>query len=117
MELHISMIPSPEDPPWMSDDYQSGLRNLGQTLRDDGLEIRDVGSHTARAISGKWRVELCAALAPALGAPVDLWLRARPGRTVHLTIGEIEADVRTIDELISVIKIARSYQDVAENDA
>jgi hypothetical protein len=122
MELQISMIPSPEDPPWMSDAYQSDLRNLGQTLRANGLEIREVGCHSVRAgcapaISGEWRVKLGATVDHILGVPVGSWLQARHGRTVHLTIGEIEADVRTADEFVKVIKIAKCYQAVAENEA
>jgi hypothetical protein len=75
MELHISMIPSPEDPSWRSDDYQSELRNLGLILRADGLELHDVGAHTARegctpAMSGVWKVKLGATLGPILVAPV-----------------------------------------------
>jgi hypothetical protein len=122
MELQISMIPSPEDPPWRSDDYQSELRNLGLTLRADGLEIRDVGSPSVRAgcapaLSGEWRIEIGATLGPILGAPVGSWLQARRGRTVRLTIGAMEADVRTADELVSVVKIARFYQEAAENES
>jgi len=120
MELQISMIPSPEDPPCRSDDYQSELRNLGLTLRADGLELREVGPRSVRAecapLSGEWRVQLGAALGPILGVPVGSWLQARRGRTVRLTIGEMEADVRTADELESVIKIAKFYQEVAENE-
>ena len=122
MELQISMIPSPEDPPWRSDDYQSELRNLGLTLRADGLEMRDVGSPAVRAgcspaLSGEWRIEIGAALGPILGAPIGSWLQARRGRTVRLTIGAMEADVRTADELVRVVKIAKFYQDAAENES
>jgi hypothetical protein len=121
MELQISMIPSPEDPPWRSDDYQSELRNLGLALRADGLEIREVSAQSARegciaCISGEWRVKLAATLGSILEAPVNSWLQARRGRTVRLTVGEIEADVRTVDELLCVIKTARAYQEVAESE-
>lgn len=121
MELQISMIPSPEDPAWRSDDYQSELRNLGLTLKADGLEIHDVGGYSVRAgcssaISGEWKVKLDAMLDQVLGAPVGSWLQARRGRTVRLTIGEIEADVRTVDELVSVIRTAKFYQENAENE-
>ncbi len=122
MELQISMIPSPDDPPWKSDDYQSELRNLGSSLRADGLEIREVGAQSVRegcvaCISGEWRVKLGDTLGPILKVPVGSWLEARPGRTVRLTMGEMEADVRTVDELVSVIKIAKSYEEVAENES
>jgi hypothetical protein len=121
MELQISMIPSPEDLPWRSDDYQSELRKLGLALRADGLEIREVGTQPARegciaCISGEWRVKLADTLGSILEAPVNSWLQARRGRTVRLTVGEIEADVRTTDELLSVIKTARAYQEVAESE-
>jgi hypothetical protein len=122
MELQISMIPSPEDPPWRSDDYQSELRKLGLALRGDGLEIHEVGSHPVRSgeispISGEWRVKLGAMLEPILQAPVGSWLQARRGRTARLRIGEIEADVRTAEELARVIKIAKCYQEVTENES
>jgi hypothetical protein len=121
MELHISMIPSPQDPPCRSADYQSELRNLGLTLKADGLEIRDVGLNSARSgctsVSGEWRIPLSPTLGPALEAPVGSWLQGRRGRTVRLIIGETEADVRTIDELVNLIKIARSYQDVADSSS
>jgi hypothetical protein len=122
MELQISMIPSPEDPPWRSDDYQSELRELGLALRGDGLEICEVGSHPVRSgetspISGEWRIKLGAMLEPILKAPVGSWLQARRGRTARLRIGEIEADVRTAEEFARVIKIAKCYQDVTENES
>mgnify|MGYP001600330866 CR=1 FL=1 len=120
MELHISMIPSPDDPPWLSAAYQSGLRELGSTLRADGLEVREVGAHAsagADALSGEWSVELGAVRGPALGAPVGSWLQVRRGRAVRLTVGKIEADVRTVDELLCVIKAAKLYQDAAESDS
>ena len=122
MELQISMIPSPEDPPWRSDDYQSELRNLGQALKADGLEIHEVGSHPVRSggtppSSGEWKVELDAMLEPTLKAPVGSWLQARRGRTARLRIGEIEADVRTVEELARVIKIAECYEEVTENES
>jgi len=115
------MIPSPEDPPWRSDDYQSELRKLGSALRGDGLEIHEVGSHPVRpgetsTISGEWSIKLGAMLEPILKAPVGSWLEARRGRTARLRIGEIEADVRTAEELARVIKIAKCYQDVTETD-
>ncbi|SRR5487761_571481 len=122
MELQISMIPSPDDLPWRSDDYQSELRNLGLALRADGLEIREVGVQSVRegcvaCISGEWRVRLGERVDRALEAPVGFWLQARRGRTVRLTIGETEADVQTAEELVSVIKIARSYEKVSENES
>jgi len=121
MELQISMIPSPEDPAWRSDDYQSELRNLGLTLRADGLEIHEVGSHPfpsgdSPPISGEWRVKLGANLEPALRVPVGSWLQARRGRTARLRIGEIEADIRTVEELGRVLKIANCYQEVTEGE-
>ena len=122
MELRISMIPSPEDSPWRSDDFQSELRNLGLALRADGLELEAVGVRPVRGgaspeTSGEWRVKLGATLGSTLETPVSSWLQARRGRTVRLTIGEIEADVRTADELLSVLKTAMSYQEVSESEA
>ena len=121
MELQISMIPSPEDPPLRSDDYQSELRDFGSTLRAKGLDIHDVGVHGVREgcpppILGEWRIKLGATVAPILGTPVGSWLQARHGRTARLKIGEIEADIRTVEELVTVIQIANCYQDVMETD-
>src|SRR5260370_24647807 len=121
MELQISMIPSPEDPPWRSDDYQSELRRLGLALREDGLEIHEVGSHPVRSgetapISGEWSVKLGATLEPILKAPVGSWLQARRGRTARLRIVEIEAGGRTVEDLARVIKISKCYQEVTENE-
>jgi hypothetical protein len=122
MKVQISMIPSPEDPPWRSADYQSELRNLGLALKADGLEIHEVGSNSVHSagslpISGEWKVELGAALEPILKTPVGSWLQGRRGRTARLRIGEIEADVRTVEELVRVIKIAKCYQEVTESES
>jgi len=122
MELHISMIPSPEDPPWRSDDYQSSLRSLELAFKADGLEIQEVGRSSiivegGTAISGEWRVRLDAMPHSVLEAQVGSWLQARRGRTVCLTIGEIEADVLTVDEFIDAIKCARFYQEISESDS
>ena len=121
MELRFSMIPSPEDPPWRSADYQSELRELGVRLRADGLAIREVNfsagcSDCPPAVSGEWRVPLNAGLAPILEAPLGSWLQARRGRTARLRIGEIEADVRSVQELVRVIRVAKCYQDVIEGE-
>jgi hypothetical protein len=66
---------------------------------------------------GEWRVDLGAAVEPILEVPVGSWLQARRGRTARLRIGEIEADVRTVEELVRVIKIAKCYQDVTESES
>ncbi len=121
MELQICMIPSPEDPPLRSDDYQSELRNLGSTLRASGLEICDVYPRPVRAetqpmMQGEWRVRLDPIAAPLLGTPVRTWLQARRGRTARLKVGEVEADVRTVEELVSVIQIANRYR-ISEMDS
>jgi hypothetical protein len=84
------------------------------------LDIYEVGSHPVRSgetslISGEWRVKLGAMLEPILKASVGSWLQARRGRTTRLRIGEIEADVRTAEELARVIKIAKCYQEVTES--
>lgn len=122
MELQISTIPSPEDPPWRSADYQSELRELGVRLRADGLDLREVHSPSPcsdcpPAISGEWSVPLDAVLTPILEAPLGSWLQARHGRTARLRIGAIEADVRNVQELVRVIKVAKCYQDVAESES
>ena len=122
MELQITMIPSPEDMPWKSDPYQSELRNLGLTLRADGLDIHDiapraVSAGTPHPISGDWSINLGATLEPTLKAPLGTWLQARRGRTVRLKIGAIEADIRTIEELSDVIRVAHCYQKVAESES
>jgi hypothetical protein len=112
MELHICMIPSLEEPPWRSVDYHSELVALGQTLREDGVEIQSDGCPP-----GEWKVDLASALGSNLGAPVGSWLQARRGRTIRLKMGEIEADIRTVEELTRVIKIARCYQEVSESES
>ena len=118
MELQISLIPSPEDSPCKSEGYQSELRILRQTFRADGLEIHDVAAREGNSpLTGAWRVQLCAMLGPILETPIGSWLQARRGRTVRLTLGEIEADVRTVEELANVIKIAKYYQQVVENES
>jgi len=110
MELQISMIPSPEDPPWRSDDYQSELRKLGLALRGGGLEIHEVGSHPVRSgetspISGEWRVKLGATLEPILKAPVGFWLQARRGRTARLRIGETKRTYEPLKSLRGSLKL------------
>jgi hypothetical protein len=112
MELQISMIPSPLDPPLRSDDYQSNIRNLGRTLKEYGLEVREV-----RAESGEWSVKLDGALGPVLGVPLGFWLQGRHGRAVRLTIGDVEADVLTADQLERAIHIARLYHEGSEKES
>ena len=122
MELHISMIPSPEDPPWRSDDYQSGLRSLELAFKADGVEIHEAESPSViaecgAAMSGEWMVRLDAMPDSVLETVVGSWLQARRGRTVCLTIGEIEADVLTVAEFIDAIQCARFYQEISESDS
>jgi len=122
MELHISMIPSPEDPPWRSDDYQSSLRGLELAFRADGLDIHEserssVIAECGTAMSGEWMIRLDAMPHSVLEAVVGSWLQARRGRAVCLTIGEIEADVLTVAEFIDAIKCARLYQEMSESDS
>ena len=68
------------------------------------------------AVRPEWKVPLDAALASILEAPLGSWLQARHGRTARLRIGEIEADVRNVQELARVIRVAKCYQDVLEGD-
>jgi hypothetical protein len=122
MELQICMIPSPEDPPLRSDGYQSELRDFGLIVSSSGLEISDMSPRPVRAeyrpaISGEWRIKLKPTAAPLLRTPVHSWLQARRGRIARLKIGEIETDVRTVDEFVTVIQIANRYQEASEQES
>lgn len=122
MELQICMIPSPEDPPLGSTEYQLELRALGLTLKQSGLDVRDSGSRRLYVecqapMLGEWWVKLGPQAAALLSATVHSWLEARRGRTARLKIGEVEADVRTVEELAAVIQVANRYQSISEMDS
>lgn len=122
MELQISMIPSPEDPPLGSAEYQSELRMLGLGLKQSGLEIRDSSTRRLDVESqlpmiGEWWIKVEPQAAALLGTTVFSWLQARRGRTARLKIGEVEVDVRTVEELAAVIQVANRYQTICEMDS
>jgi len=122
MELHLSMIPSSEDPPWRSDGYQSSLRRLELAFKTDDLDIHErerpfAITECGAPMSGEWVIRLDAMQHSILVAVVGSWLQERQGRAVCLTIGEIEADVLTVAEFIDAIKCARLYQEMSEGDS
>ena len=117
-EFSLDLVRTAADPPENDPEFQKELSRFGAALRDAGvpysqsaIAFDSVEGHgyplpefiVAMKVLGPPAI---AALATAAGA----WVQARYGRKVRLTIGDVEAEARTPEEVESLLRIAKQFQ-------
>ncbi|WP_246217399.1 hypothetical protein [Paraburkholderia panacisoli] len=105
--LRILLIPSADDSPFFSDEFQANLRAFFQTLDAADIQVSSVALNmdivdARRPLMGEFVFSL-AQVGPALSAALGAWLEANAGRKLRLKIIGVEFEANTMTQLVQVL--------------
>lgn len=100
--------------PTFSVDSQSALRKVVSALRDNHIDADTpiMALDSAEAVGGYTGeiAVLIQAVSPVLTGILGAWLQSRAGRKVHLRVGDIEVEARTVEEADQLLQRAQALQ-------
>ena len=117
-EFSIDLVRTADDPPENDPEFQKELAQFGAALRDAGVPY----SQTAIAFDSveghgyplpEFIIAIKVLAPPAIAALATVagaWVQARYGRKARLKIGDVEAEARTLEEVESLLQIAKQFQ-------
>jgi hypothetical protein len=113
VRVEINLIPSPDDPPAESPEYQDELNRFADGVQDKDrpvsstVELIEASGVETVLLGGFFFV--LGSLKPA--APIiAAWIRSRSGRKVSMKVGGDEFQASTPEELEKVIDLAEKYK-------
>jgi hypothetical protein len=122
LEVELSLIPAPSEPPEFQVRSNDELLRFQQSLRSQGvkiyleLECREgvshpqAGTHDVVRFTGEFLIRLAAGAGPIVGTVIGAWLHAKYGRKARLKIGDIEAEAQTEQEVKDLLRHAEEFQ-------
>lgn len=121
MDLYMSLVRAPEDPPLEDAGYQRELDEVGNFTVRRGLTLYSAKGSNALGGGGigygefvVYGVQIGSKVIPALitvlSGALGAWLHARYGRKVRLKIGDIEAEAQTREEVEKLLARALEIQ-------
>lgn len=115
--LEIELVPSPEDPPLESDEYQAALQGFSDVLEQGGLDVSshvlliEAAGHEIAPHLGVFLTSLQTAL-PVVGTGLTSWFAGRYGREVRVKVGDIEVEANTASD---AAKLLTKAQEIAQS--
>ena len=111
-EIELVLVPSPDDAPPFSTEYQTELREFAQRA----------GARSQRAFAmdsiiggggplGEFIFDNAGKLLTALTAVCGIWIKARYGRKIKLKVGNVVLEANTAQEIESLITQVKVLQD------
>jgi hypothetical protein len=102
----LVLVPSPDDEPVFSAEYQKILSDFYGALKLEGVEAsaRMRAFDAAGAVSGLTgefilTITALASVVTPIATLTGAWLHARLGRKVRLKIGDVEAEAQTVEDV------------------
>jgi hypothetical protein len=112
-DLQLELVPSSEDPPLQSQEYQNVLREFSDSLEIGNLSVSsqvlliEAAGHEIAPHLGVFYTSLQSAI-PVIGAALTSWFAGRYGRKVRVKVGDIEVEANTAADAEKLLKEAQS---------
>jgi hypothetical protein len=119
--LRLTLVRAPDDEASFSPGYQAELRQFYSLARAEG-KISAVTFTTYRADGGNGFVgEFMVPCTPVAGstltAATGAWLQGRAGRTLRLTMGDVEVEATSAGELYGLLNLTVAVSERHEKPA
>jgi hypothetical protein len=112
-EFLLILVPSKDDAPPFSDEYQAELGGFAK----DAHATSQYGFAMDSAAGGGGPVgefifdaAAVTALIRCLGTICTEWIKARHGRKLRLKSGDVEVQATTVEEIEAMVKLAKGHQ-------
>jgi hypothetical protein len=111
-ELHLTLVPSKDDAPQFSAEYQSELRSFSCQAHASSQKHRTGDSIGGGGVAiGEFIFNHAPELITALTALGAGWLNGRSGRKLRLKFSNIEIEANNQKEIDAMLKKIRAFQD------
>ncbi|WP_158936939.1 hypothetical protein [Burkholderia sp. S171] len=120
--LRLTLVRAPDDEAAFSPGYQRELRQFYSLARAEGGQIRAVTFTTDHADGGDGFVgEFLVPFTPVAGSTLTAaacaWLQGRAGRTLRLTMSEVEVEATSPGELYALLNLTMAVTERHEKPA
>src|ERR1700674_3489511 len=120
--LRLTLVRAPDDEASFSPGYQRELRQFYSLARAEGGRIGAVTFTVDRAdggggFVGEFVVPLTPVAGPTLTAAAGAWLQGRAGRTLRLTMGDVEVEATSPGELYGLLNLTMVVRERHEKPA
>ena len=120
--LRLTLVRAPDDEASFSPGYQRELRQFYNLARAEGGKIRAVTFTTDHAdggdgFVGEFMVPCTPVAGSTLTAATGAWLQGRAGRTLRLTMGDVEVEATSAGELYGLLNLTMAVTERHEKPA
>lgn len=113
-ELTITLIPSSDDPPKHTKEYQAELGTLEKEMRGQGIEFSSRAFLMESASGGGFSLgefyAIVKTVSPLLTVSLGAWLHKRYGRKVKLKFKDVQIEATTVEEVEKLIKLVKERE-------
>jgi hypothetical protein len=120
--LRLTLVRAPDDEAAFSPGYQRELRQFYSLARAEGGKIDAVTFTTDHAdggdgFVGEFMVPCTPVAGSTLTAATGAWLQGRAGRTLRLTLGDVEVEATSAGELYGLLNLTMAVTKQHEKPA
>ncbi len=120
--LRLTLVRAPDDEASFSPGYQRELRQFYSLARAEGGKISAVTFTAAHAdggdgFVGEFMVPCTPVAGSTLTAATGAWLQGRAGRTLRLTMGDVEVEATSAGELYGLLNLTIAVTERYEKPA
>jgi hypothetical protein len=120
--LRLTLVRAADDEASFSPEYQRELRQFYSLARAEGGKISAVTFTTDRAdggdgFVGEFVVPFTPVAGPTLTAAACAWLQGRAGRTLRLTMSDVEVQATSPGELYALLNLTMAVTERLEKPA
>jgi hypothetical protein len=117
--LRLTLVHAAADAAAFSPGYQGELRQFYQLVRASGIRMSAVAFTLAgvagdRGLTGEFVVPLAQEIGPVLARAALAWRQARAGRLVRLTLGGLDVEAGTPEDIGALLARAQALKAVHE---
>jgi hypothetical protein len=110
--VELTLLPAPGDPRRVCYEIQAKLVEIQENLRKRGVGVTTVIAHpTGDTNMGQFVITLGPPAITAIAAVARAWVQTRFGRRMRFKFDDVEAEVRTVQEIDGLLKRLTAFRD------
>lgn len=111
-EVHLILVPASGERCWSTPYRQAELRAVYRQLKGHGQPVRprDIRVNSVSSLMGEFSLSLSHVVTPVLSGVMEAWVRGGAGRSVHLKVRQIDAEMSSPEDIETLLIRVRTLQ-------
>jgi hypothetical protein len=111
-QVELTLLPAPDDPERVCYEIASKLLKIQDNLRKRGVNVTSIIARpTGDTNMGQFVITLGPPAITAIAAVAGAWVQTRFGRRMRFKFDDVEAEVRTVQEIDGLLKRLTAFRD------